>query len=615
MLGMFKPLSRGVWQLSFSLKSSLYLSQSLFNSSQWRSYQQTVFKPSQKLIHEKNSIKQNKHKNRSVNKSPSSSSLAILSQEQELKEKIASGFQQPLQQDYSHLISLYRQQGSPQQAHRILIEMSEAGYTPSSASYNEVISAYVEVGLIQEAQSFLASMIDENLEVTVVSYGAVIKGLASSSSSPQQAEELLNQMTRRSELVPNLYCYNTVIDAYAKAGRPNDAQRIFDSLPIHSLQPDIVSYGALLSSYTSQPAHCEHILNTMPMDPNHVCYTSVITAYARAGQHEDVIRLLVKMREASVELNPATFNLLISSYTASGLMTAAERTISFMIESNVMPDLVNFTTVMTGYASIGQPERAEYLLQRLRKLSLSPNAVCYLTVIQAYVKSSQPREAERTLREMIDEGIEPTVKCYAAIMNGYSRASSPAEAQRIYEEMRERGIEANVVIFNTLINSYCRVAQPQEGEKILKELLLHLEQEEMEATIQQMASSSSPDFPPASSKRFKPSRLVRPDEISFASLIASYCKQNLIDDGARLLSEMRRPNLQLKPDMITYATVIQGYGRINQPQKGEELLRQMVGENIRPDRQLFMSLRGAYIRLGMEAEAKRISSEMRSWRL
>lgn len=521
--------------------------------------------------------------------------LNLIKYENDLKLKIKDKL--PLiEQDYVQIITLYKQHLLPKHAHRILIEMSENGFPPSISTYNEVLDAYAEAKQPHEAELFFNGLIENEIEISIVTYGTLLKAFAHS-SLPHEAERILNDMISKQNLVrdilPNLHCYNIVIDGFAKLGLHQDAIRIYDSIPV-SLKPTMATYGSVLSSYRNEPALGEIFFNQLLENniiPNQICFTILISAYSKSGFPNDAERILDLMGKYH-HVGPITYNLVINSYCKKLDLDSAHNLIKKMENQGLKPDLINYTTLLNGYCHSSKPYLAVEILEKLRLKKYKPNVVTYNTLIKVFVSINKPEEGEKLLDEMIRLSIQPDLVTFTILMNGYGKVNQIDSVLRIYNYIKNnKSYQLNDYIFNTLIKCYCKSNQTNEAEKILHEMI-ELSQKQSSHT-----NNNNNDH-----------HKIKPDIVSFNTVLSGYNREKNLEACERVFKLLQSQNLQ--PDLITYTSLITAYGVNNQPEKAEKIFRQLIKAGIKPDNFIFHQLIQSYQKANRESDVRRITKEM-----
>ena len=119
---------------------------------------------------------------------------------------------------YIKLIVMLGKCKQPQRAHALFQAMIEEGCVINHESYTALVSAYSRSGLFDEAFSLLDEMKNTNgCRPDVYTYSILIKSCLQVFAF-DRVQELLSDMGSQG-IMPNTVTYNTLVDAYGKAGR------------------------------------------------------------------------------------------------------------------------------------------------------------------------------------------------------------------------------------------------------------------------------------------------------------------------------------------------------------------------------------------------------------
>ena len=215
------------------------------------------------------------------------------------------------------------------------------------------------------------------------------------------------------KVTPSTINFNTVIDAYAKTSRPQDAERVLlwmDELSsamknekdAAAVQPDIISFNAVIDAW-ARVAHSDQ------------------TAVQRAVQILEHMGHIVNMQEKE-QHNVKEFK------KKKGKMRI-----------NLKPDLYTYNTIINAHAKSltlctaedtsktqAVIQRANGILHRMRQNNLNPNVRTYTCLMDVYAKSRLPHAplmAEELLYSMQkncgDAGgaVKPNTHTYNALFN------------------------------------------------------------------------------------------------------------------------------------------------------------------------------------------------------
>lgn len=119
---------------------------------------------------------------------------------------------------YIKLITMLGKCKQPEKAHQLFQAMIDEGCAPNLQSYTALVSTYSRSGRFREAFDLLDRMKDTpGCQPDVQTYSILIKSCLHAYDF-EKVKSLLADMARAG-ILPNTVTYNTLIDAYGKAGR------------------------------------------------------------------------------------------------------------------------------------------------------------------------------------------------------------------------------------------------------------------------------------------------------------------------------------------------------------------------------------------------------------
>ena len=195
-------------------------------------------------------------------------------------------------------------------------------------------------GNIEEAESLLDTMLalydesgDDEIKPNAVTGNALIAAWAKSgrADASERAERVLHRMHRYAE--PDIYSYNTVLDAYASQGDVRAATKLLHEME-KVVNPDVVSYNTVLKALSKAKGpksaeNAERMLLQMEqrnVKPDAVSYTCVITAWSKSSNHDKSIKASDLLEQ------------MIAAYREQG-------------DKSMKPDAVTFTSLISACAS------------------------------------------------------------------------------------------------------------------------------------------------------------------------------------------------------------------------------------------------------------------------
>ena len=125
------------------------------------------------------------------------------------------------------------------------------------------------------------------------------------------------------EYILQVFCtrteFPTVVNAYAKAGLPAEAERIFKQMLDAGITANQSTYNTLAKAYAQaeRPAEAERIIKRMlagGITPDQITYSTLGNAYAQAGRPAEAEGIFKRMLDAGIKADHWTYSTLVNAY-------------------------------------------------------------------------------------------------------------------------------------------------------------------------------------------------------------------------------------------------------------------------------------------------------------
>mmetsp|Transcript_28012 Transcript_28012/g.51003 ORF Transcript_28012/g.51003 Transcript_28012/m.51003 type:complete len:1110 (-) Transcript_28012:431-3760(-) len=214
-------------------------------------------------------------------------------------------------------------------------------------------------------------------------------------------------MGRSGKPEKSLVSYNTLIGAFAKAGRSQDAFTIFYDMKQARIMPDKFTY------------------------------TTLIKACVENG---DVRELMIDMRQARIEPDIVTYNTVIKSFCDRYKWYEALKLVTEMETSGVSPDSMTYSLLMNGLLKAGRPGPCLTLFESAaadeRTTAVTESVELYTTAITAAATLGDHERALDLVSRMGIRGIKPNIKTLTVFMGGCISAGKTDFAIQMYRKIR-----------------------------------------------------------------------------------------------------------------------------------------------------------------------------------
>ncbi|KAF7113527.1 hypothetical protein RHSIM_RhsimUnG0118600 [Rhododendron simsii] len=339
------------------------------------------------------------------------------------------------------------------------------------STFHSLVAAYVGFGDIEAAERMVQAMRegrrdickvlrDSNFENPIRDGRDVFDKLLPNSINPSTSEP---------PLLPKVYSpdsrmYTTLMKGYMKEGRVIDTVRMLEAM---RHQEDSAS------------------------QPNHVSYTTAVSAFAKVGAMDRAREVLAEMIRIGVQANRITYNILLKGYCQQLQLEKAKEVMKEMTEdSGIQPDAVSYNTMIDGCILVDDSAGAFSYFNEMRSRGIAPTKITYTTLMKAFALSGQPKLANKVFDEMLkDPRVKIDVVAWNVLVEGYCKLGLVEEAKKIVERMKESGFYPNVNTYGSLANGIKIARKPGEA------LLLWNEVKER-CSVENISSSAIPRLKP-----------------------------------------------------------------------------------------------------------------------
>ncbi|KAF5729863.1 pentatricopeptide repeat-containing protein [Tripterygium wilfordii] len=327
-------------------------------------------------------------------------------------------------------------------------------------SWTSIISGLSRMGQGKEAIWMFKEMLDSNSKPNCLTYVSVI-------SACKGVEETFDQGTMLHAHVlklgfnNNSFVVSSLINCYAKCGRPYQAVLLFDEATVR----DTILFNSMIAAYSLNLYGEEALklfirMRNEDASPSDHTLTNVLNACGSLTllhQGRQVHSLVTKLcSEKSVFLTSA----LIDMYSKCGSIGDAR----FLFDETLEKNDVVWTSMILGYAQSGKGADALELFERFEILDGNKlDHICFTAVLTACNHAGFVDKGIEYFNKMRDYGLVPQLDQFACLIDLYARNGHLRKAKELMEEMP---YEPNYVMWSSFLhscNSYGEVELGREA--------------------------------------------------------------------------------------------------------------------------------------------------------
>merc|ERR1719463_230840 len=151
-------------------------------------------------------------------------------------------------------------------------------------------------------------------------------------------------------------------------------------------------------------------------------YSSVISAFARAGDVNGVEHWLQVMADAGIKGDTISFTAAINACARTGDVQLAEKWLAKMLEAGVEPNVITFNAVIAACAKAGDGKRCEQWLEKMRRAGVQPNSFTYNSAAKPFVVKGDYERVEKYMNDLRSEVSALDDFCLTSLLNASGNA-------------------------------------------------------------------------------------------------------------------------------------------------------------------------------------------------
>ncbi|URE16656.1 PPR repeat [Musa troglodytarum] len=371
---------------------------------------------------------------------------------------------------------------------------------------------------------------------------------------PRAALSLLSPAAADPSLVPagDTFLWNLLVRGLVESGAHDRALALYRQMrqPRGGAQPNNFTFPPVLKACSYLGDFEEGVkihgdAAELGYESDVFVRNSLIAMYSKSGAVDTAKRLFDEMPDRKVIVQ----NAIMGMYSRCGKIEQARKLFDGIAEK----DLASWSSMIEAYARADMFEEAMKLFRNMKLLEIVPDRVTLLGVTRGCSNSAVAslRHAQLIHGFAIRSLLIEDLMVETAVIDSYVRRGSLNSARRIFDQMREK----NLVTWSIMISGYGMHGRGVEVLELFNRMKC----------------------------------LMKPDHITFVSVLSACSHAGLIDEGWQCFNSMTT-EFGIVAHSEHYACMVDLLGRAGQLEKAREFIEKMP---IKPDCSVWGSLLGA----------------------
>ncbi|TKW39702.1 hypothetical protein SEVIR_1G196800v4 [Setaria viridis] len=336
-------------------------------------------------------------------------------------------------------------------------------------SYNTVLSSLAHHSRQEEALRLVARLARDRFlgpglaidRFTVVSMATACAGIG--------AERPLREMHGAvlvSGMEMTIIMANSMVNAYSKAGRVEDARRVFDQVSVR----DKITWTSMISGYCQAKMldKAVQVFDMMP-DNDRVAWTALISGHEQNGEEDAALELFERMLAEGVWPTPFSLVSALGACAKLGLVTRGKELHCYILRQSIGTDPFNifiYNALLDMYCKCGDMMAAMALFHRMPE----KDYISWNSMVTGFSHNGLGKQSLDTFEEMLVAGVQPTHVTFLAVLTACSHSGLVSDGRLVLESMEDHGLEPRAEHYAAYIDALGRNCQLEEATEFIKDL-------------------------------------------------------------------------------------------------------------------------------------------------
>ncbi|XP_039117613.1 pentatricopeptide repeat-containing protein At3g23020 isoform X2 [Dioscorea cayenensis subsp. rotundata] len=364
-------------------------------------------------------------------------------------------------------------------------------------TFNTLIDTYGKAGQLKEASDAFAQMLKEGIVPDIVTFNTIIH--VSGNNGQLEEVDSLMELMKEIRCDPDTRTYNILISLYAKHDDITTAAGYFSKMKEAGLIPDIILSEAELpekgASYVRKMQEAGLVSDCIPysmvmtrfaklgkleqaedlfdemvtqgIEPDIVIYSILINAFSDIGSIDEALNYVDSMKHVGFALNSIICNSLIKLYTKAGYLLEAQETYKLAKSLDGGPDVYSSNCMIDLYCENSMVKEAEEVFTYLKHRG-DASEFSYAMMLCLYKKIGLVDEAYMIADEMHDSGLVTATLSYNSLIRLYTSDGRSWEAIKCFRQMVDSGAQPDDITFKLLATILIRHGASKEAANRLE---------------------------------------------------------------------------------------------------------------------------------------------------
>nr|CAB3446349.1 unnamed protein product [Digitaria exilis] len=284
------------------------------------------------------------------------------------------------------------------------------------------------------------------------------------------------ELSEREGCRPDTIVMNNMINFLGKAGRLDDAIKLFREMGTMRCIPSVVTYNTIIKALFESKSRASEVpswfesMKGSGISPSSFTYSILIDGFCKTNRTEKAMMLLEEMDEKGFPPCPAAYCSLIDALGKAKRYDLACELFQELKENCGSSSARVYAVMIKHLGKAGRLDDAVNMFEEMNKLGCTPDVYAYNALMSGLSRKGLLDEALTTMRRMQEHGCIPDINSYNIILNGLAKTGGPHRAMEMLSNMKQSAIRPDAVSYNTVLGALSHAGMFEEAAKLMKEM-------------------------------------------------------------------------------------------------------------------------------------------------
>ncbi|KAM7251761.1 hypothetical protein ACFE04_023644 [Oxalis oulophora] len=393
----------------------------------------------------------------------------------------------------------------------------------------------------------------------------------------ESSRRIFDEMAER-----DLFSWNSMISGYVSNGNYRLAVELFNMMGVNGFQPDIVTLNTVMDAYCRMElcAEASKIFEQIE-EPNIISWTTLISGYSRAGQHQMSLKIFREMVNNGVKPDLNSLSSVIVSCRFLGALSSGKEIHSYGVKMENGTSFYNAVgaALLIVYAKQGEIENARKIFDLMDK----SDVVTWNAMIVGYVDSGTDHLAFKCFIDMARKGVNRDQTTIATILPH----SDLKQGKQIHAFISTSHLYSSIPIWNALIHMYSKSGCVKSAYSVFS----NMESRDLvswNTMIRGFGMHGLADAALQLLQRMKKTGIC-PNSFTFTSALSACSHSGLVNEGVHIFETITE-EFGITPRMEHFACVVDILARAGRIEEAVSFIQKMP---IEPNKRIWGALLAA----------------------